>query len=267
VKRGAQRALRAAGTAAASVILVAAAWWAAVAVFHVSTFVMPTPWQAVRSVVDNAGDIMPLARETLFETAVGFAAGAVIGFAFAVAFAQSRLVRTLLYPSLIAGQAVPIVAIAAPLVIVLGFGLLPKVVIVAWIVFFPVTVSVLDGLTSVDRDLVNLAKVMGGSRRRVFAHITLPATVSPLFSGLKIGATYAVTGAVIGELVASQGQSLAGYQRAANGFLDTPLVYGVTLVMTAIGVGWFLAVGALERLATPWRSRSTARSWRRRRQS
>lgn len=249
--------------AIASVCLVIAGWWALVELFNVSTFVVPSPWEAATAVRENAADIIPLAGDTLGETAAGFAAGAIVGFLFAVLFAQAPLVRSLLYPALIAGQAVPIVAIAAPLVIVLGFGLLPKVVIVAWIVFFPVTVSVLDGLTGVDRDLLNLARVMGGSRWRVFTHITLPASVMPLFSGLKIGATYAVTGAVIGELVASQGESLAGYQRAANGFLDTPLVYGITLVMTAIGVGWFLAVVALERLATPWRTRSTSRTWRR----
>ena len=104
---------------------------------------------------------------------------------------------------------------------------------------------------------------MGGTQARIFFRIKMPATISPLFSGLKIGATYAVTGAIIGELVASQGESLAGYQRAASSFLNGPLVYGATLVMTAIGIGWFLAVMAVERLATPWHTRSTARTWRR----
>lgn len=246
-----------------SVALAFVVWDLAVRVFGYEPYVVPSPWSSIQAVRENLGDIAPLAVNTLYETVVGFFAGALIGFVLAVALAQSRVVRSLLYPALIAGQAVPIIAVAAPFVIILGFGLLPKVVIVAWIVFFPVTVSVVDGLASVDRDLLNLSKVMGGTQARIFFRIKMPATITPLFSGLKIGATYAVTGAIIGELVASQGESLGGYQRAANSFLNGPLVYGVTLVMTTIGIGWFLAVVAVERLATPWRTRSTARTWRR----
>ncbi|MGH3359459.1 MAG: ABC transporter permease [Nocardioidaceae bacterium] len=248
-----------------SVALAFLVWDLAVRIFDLQPYVVPSPLESIGAVQENWTDIRPLALQTLYETIVGFFAGATIGFILAVALSQWAIVRSLLYPALIAGQAVPIIAVAAPFVILLGFGLLPKVVIVAWIVFFPVTVSVVDGLASVDKDLLNLARVMGGSQGRVFARIKLPATITPLFSGLKIGATYAVTGAIIGELVASQGESLGGYQRAANSFLDGPLVYGVTLVMTAIGIGWFLSVLAVERFATPWRSRSTARSWRRHR--
>jgi ABC-type nitrate/sulfonate/bicarbonate transport system permease component len=246
-----------------SVALTFVVWDLAVRIFNVESYVIPSPMASIRAVHENWSDIQPLALNTLYETIIGFFAGATIGFVLAVALSQWAMVRSLLYPALVAGQAVPIIAVAAPFVIILGFGLLPKVVIVAWIVFFPVTVSVVDGLASVDKDLLNLARVMGGSQSRVFFRIKLPATISPLFSGLKIGATYAVTGAIIGELVASQGESLGGYQRAANSFLNGPLVYGITLVMTAIGIGWFLSVMAVERIVTPWRTRSTARSWRR----
>ena len=83
--------------------------------------------------------------------------------------------------------------------IIFGFGITPKLIIVAWIVFFPVVVNVLDGLASVDRDMLNLARLMGGGSLRTFAIVKLPACIGPLFSGLKIGATYAVTGAVIGQ--------------------------------------------------------------------
>jgi ABC-type nitrate/sulfonate/bicarbonate transport system permease component len=176
--------------------------------------------------------------------------------------AQLRILQGLIYPVLIVSQAVPIVAIAAPLVILLGFGIAPKIVIVAWIVFFPVAVNVLDGLANVDRDLLSLARAMGGSRSRVFLHIRLPATVSPLYTGLKIGATYAVTGAVIGELVASTGSSLAGFQRAANSSLDTPAVWAAMLLMTVIGISWFLLVVGLEYLTTPWRHRASRRRLR-----
>lgn len=243
----------------ASVAIVFAVWALIIRVFDVDSFVAPSPAEALGAVRADWDILGPLALKTLAETVYGFAAGAALGFILAVLMSQSRNVRDLVYPVLVGSQAVPIIAIAAPLVILLGFGILPKIVIVAWIVFFPVAVSVLDGLARVDGDLLALARAMGGSRWRVFRVIRLPATVGPLFSGLKIGATYAVTGAVIGELVASTGGSLAGYQRQANSSLDTAAVWGSTLLMTAIGIGWFLLVIGLERLATPWRTRSTRR--------
>jgi len=242
-----------------SILLVFLVWDLIIRIFNVEPFVAPSPGEALGALRDNWSILWPLAIETIRETVYGFVLGAVLGFVLAVAMAQTRIVQGLVYPVLITSQAVPIIAIAAPLVILLGFGIWPKIVIVAWIVFFPVAVSVLDGLANVDDDLLKLAHVMGGTRARVFFKIRLPATVSPLYSGLKIGATYAVTGAIIGELVASTGSSLAGFQRTANSSLDTPAVWGTTILMTAIGIGWFLLVMTFERLTTPWRTRNTAR--------
>ena len=242
-----------------SILLVFLVWDLIIRIFNVEPFVAPSPGEALGALCDNWSTLWPLAIETIRETTYGFVLGAVLGFVLAVAMAQTRIVQGLVYPVLISSQAVPIIAIAAPLVILLGFGIWPKIVIVAWIVFFPVAVSVLDGLANVDEDLLKLAHVMGGTRSRVFLKIRLPATVSPLYSGLKIGATYAVTGAIIGELVASTGDSLAGFQRNANSSLDTPAVWGTTILMTAIGIGWFLLVMTFERLTTPWRTRNTVR--------
>ena len=242
-----------------SILLVFLVWDLIIRIFNVEPFVAPSPGEALGALRDNWSILWPLAIETIRETVYGFVLGAVLGFVLAVAMAQTRIVQGLVYPVLITSQAVPIIAIAAPLVILLGFGIWPKIVIVAWIVFFPVAVSVLDGLANVDDDLLKLAHVMGGTRARVFLKIRLPATISPLYSGLKIGATYAVTGAIIGELVASTGSSLAGFQRTANSSLDTPAVWGTTILMTAIGIGWFLLVMTFERLTTPWRTRNTAR--------
>ena len=245
-----------------SIALVFLLWDLIIRGFAVETFVAPSPGETLDALRENWSTLWPLALETIRETVYGFLVGAALGFALAVVMAQLRILQGLIYPVLIVSQAVPIVAIAAPLVILLGFGIAPKIVIVAWIVFFPVAVNVLDGLANVDRDLLSLARAMGGSRSRVFLHIRLPATVSPLYTGLKIGATYAVTGAVIGELVASTGSSLAGFQRAANSSLDTPAVWAAMLLMTVIGISWFLLVVGLEYLTTPWRHRAARRRLR-----
>lgn len=239
-------------------------WDLAIRVFDVKPYLIPSPGDAVRAIRDDWGVLSGLTWTTVKETVLGFVAGAGTGFVLAVLMSRWSVVQRVVYPVLIASQAIPVVAIAAPLVIVFGFGLAPKVLIVAFIVFFPVVVNVLDGLASVDRDLLNLARIMDGRPLRVFRLIELPATLTPLFSALKLGATYAVTGAVLGEWTASLTPGLGNYLLVQNSRLNTDAVYGAVLLLAAIGVTGFLIVAGLERLATPWRARSTARRrWRR----
>ena len=244
-----------------------ALWQAIVVVFNVAPYVMPRPFAAIAAVTDNWGLLWPLVLGTIRETVYGFACGAVLGLGLGVVMAKVPFLQRSLYPLLVLSQAVPIIALAPPLVLILGFGMTPIVFIVIWVVFFPVAVNVFDGLSHVDQDLVNLARVYGASRRRTFLQIEIPASTTSIFSGLKIGATYAVTGAIIGELYASDGTSLALYQEHANANLNAAGVYGTTMVMTALGISWFLLVVGTEVLVTPWQRRSVVRRplWRRRR--
>jgi ABC-type nitrate/sulfonate/bicarbonate transport system permease component len=253
--------LAAIGYPIAAAMLVVVVWYAVIAVFRLPPFVMPTPVAAVGALWEDRIALQPLILTTMTETVLGFLAGAGFGFGCAVLMSQVRVVQRVLYPLLVTSQAVPIIAIAPPLVILFGFGLTPKLIIVGLIVFFPVLVSVTDGLARVDKDMLNLARIMSGSPLRTFLLIKLPATYSPLFSGLKIGATYAITGAIIGEWTASSGRGLGNYIRSADAALDTAAVYGATLLLTLLGVGSFLVVVAVERFATPWRYRATARRW------
>jgi ABC-type nitrate/sulfonate/bicarbonate transport system permease component len=245
----------------AAVLGVFVLWGLVVRIFDVPPTTVPAPLDVFRAIGDDWEVLSERMWTTVTETAIGFVVGAVVGFTLAVVMSRRSFVRRFVYPVLIASQAIPIPAIAAPLVIVFGFGLAPKILIVAFIVFFPVVVNVLDGLASVDRDLLNLARIMDGRRLRIFRLIELPATVTPLFSALKLGATYAVTGAVIGEALASLSLGLGNYLTIKNSQLDTEAVYAAVLLLAAIGVGGFLLVSGLEWLATPWRTRTTARRW------
>lgn len=247
------------GLAVLAVALLFGIWNAVILVGNLQSYVLPTPQSAVSQVVQNWHTLRPLTWQTIKETVEGFFIGAIVGFVLAILMSAFKPVQRLVYPVLITSQAVPIVAVAAPLVIIFGFGMLPKLIIVTWIVFFPVAVNVLDGLAHIDPDLINLSHVLGASRPREFVHIRLPATLSPLFSGLKIGATYAVTGAVIGEWTASSTQGLGTYLLSANSSLNAPAVFGVVMLLTVIGVASFVLVGVVEGLVTPWRKRSTAR--------
>jgi ABC-type nitrate/sulfonate/bicarbonate transport system permease component len=233
-------------------------WLALVHVLHVAPYVVPSPsatFGAIRGdwSVLSAGILL-----TAKEFAVGFVVGTAAGFVLAVLMAQSRWILRALYPILIASQAVPIIAIGAALVIWLGFGLAPKVAIVALIVFFPVVVNVLDGLASVDQDTVDLARAMGASQWRVFRTIRLPATYTPLFSALKMSATFSVTGAVIGEQTASSTGGLGVYLTEQQSRLNTAGVFGDIVLLAAMGIAAFAIIAYWERLATPWRRRSTA---------
>jgi len=251
-----------------SIVLLVLVWEWIVVGFHIAPYIAPRPMQAYEAVRGDWVTLWPLVLATLRETIYGYVSGALLGVFLGVVMAKVPFLQRMVYPLLVLSQAVPIIALAAPLVLILGFSVVPIVIIVAWIVFFPVTVNVLDGLSHVDQDLLNLARVYGASRWRTFVQIEIPATTTPLFSGLKIGATYAVTGAIIGELVASNGSSLALYQEHANSNLNTAAVYGTTILMTIIGISWFLLVVGAEILATPWQRRSVARrAWRRRRET
>lgn len=249
---------RHAGLWIVAIALIFVAWKLLLVVTGLPPYVIPPPGKAIGVIIDNIPMMQQLTWQTLTETFYGYVAGAIIGVVLAVIMAQIPIVHRLLYPALVTSQAVPIVAIAAPLVIIFGFGLTPKLIIVAWIVFFPVVVNVLDGLASVDQDQVNLARLLGGTRLRTFLIVRLPACIGPLFSGLKIGASYAVTGAVIGEWTASSHIGLGTYLLTANAQMNTAGVYGAMLLLTAIGIGSFILVVIVEHFATPWRYRMTA---------
>jgi ABC-type nitrate/sulfonate/bicarbonate transport system permease component len=253
------------GFPAIAVLLVWAAWEAAGRIFHVESYVIPSPGATFSSLTDNWSTLRGLTLSTLQECALGFVTGVATGFLFAVLMAHIPVLQRIFYPILIATQAIPIVALAAPLVIILGFGMAPKLVIVGLIVFFPVVVNVLDGLTGVDKDMIALARSMGGGPVKVFLLIRLPATLTPLFSALKLSATYTVTGAVIGEWTASENPGIGQDLLLKNSRLDAAGVYADVLLLTVIGLGGFLLISLIEHILTPWRSRSTARQlpWRR----
>lgn len=243
----------------ALVALVFGIWDVVIRIFDIQPYVLPTPGSVFDAIGTDWDVLRPALWQTVKEFVIGFFVGAGAGFLLAVAMGHSRILRRGLYPLLIASQAVPIIAIAAALVIWLGFGLAPKIAVVALFIFFPVVVNVLGGLANVDGDTIALARAMGANPLRIFLHISLPATLTPLFSALKLAAAFSVTGAVIGEWTASTTGGLGVYLLEQNSRLNTAGVFAAILLLSAIGIAGFLLVAAAEQLATPWRTRSTPR--------
>lgn len=245
-----------------SLVVIVVVWDLAVRIFDIAPYVLPSPERTLAALQDDWGTLSVGAVITSKEFIIGFLIGAVAGFLFALAMSWSRLVQRLLYPVLITSQAVPIIAVAPALVIWMGFGLAPKLTIVALIVFFPVVVNVLDGLAAVDKDLIALATAMGGTRWRIFRSVTLPATLTPLFSALKMTATFAVTGAVLGEWTASTSGGLGVALLEAQSRLDVASVFAAIVLLVALGLAAFGIVALVEVLLTPWRRSPVAPVWR-----
>lgn len=195
-------------------------------------------------ILDNLGP-------TLEEALIGFALCLLIGVVLAVAMAASAAVRDGLYPLLIASQAVPTIALAAVLVVAFGYGLAPKVVVVVLFSFFPVTVTVYDGLMAVDPLILDVQRTLGASSWQLLRVVRLPAALPGLFTGARLAITYCVSAAVYGEWVGATGGLGYALIQAANQFAQAR-VFAIVLVMAALGLTGFSAVALLERLVVRW---------------
>jgi ABC-type nitrate/sulfonate/bicarbonate transport system permease component len=235
-----------------------AGWQWLVQVHHVQAFVLPSPSQVFAAARTDRSDLVSNALYTAWEMIVGFLIGSAVGIAFAAIMTHSRQAARGLYPVLITTQTIPPIALAAPLVIWLGYGIWPKVIVTALIVFFPVFVNAYQGFTNVDNDLLSLMRSMNASRWQTFRHVRVPASSTLIFAGMKLAATYCVIGAVFGEWVGSD-KGIGVYILQANSRLQTDRVYAAIFVLSLIGIAAYLLVAIAEWFATPWRRRATPR--------
>lgn len=205
-------------------------------------------WQALR---DDRSLLMDNAWVTLVEVLLGLALAVGAGFAWGLAMHLVRPLRDAAYPLLVASQAVPVVVLAPIFVLALDYGIGPKLAIIGLMCFFPVTVNLLDGLRSVDPQLLKLMRSMGASRGRTLRSVELPAALPSLFTGIKVAASFAVIGAVFGEWAGAD-EGLGRLVLLANNQLQTPRVYAGTVILTLMAVSLFALARLAERLACPW---------------
>ena len=225
-----------------------AAWEAYVQLRGVPEYLLPAPSQIAQALWDDRSTLASQALVTLKEMLLGFAAAVVIGFAAAVLLHLVPWLRGAVQPILIASQSVPVVAIAPILVIYLGFGLAPKVLIVALVCFFPITVNTLDGLERVDPEYRRMLRTLDATRWQVFRRVELPWSLPGLFAGARIAASYSAVAAVFAEYAGGQ----SGLVDSMRDGFDTPLVGAAIVVLALMSLAVYGAVTVAERLALPW---------------
>ncbi len=243
------------------VVLLAAllvVWEAFVRVAAVPDYVLPAPSEVASALLGNAGVIAGHTLSTVTTAGLGLLIGAAVGIALALTMAASAAMRAALYPLVVVSQSIPMVVLAPLFVVWFGFGLLPRVLVVALVAFFPVAVATTTGLTSADRDQVDLVRAMGGSRRDVTRHVLVPGALPSVFTGLKVAASYAMFAAVVGEWIgASSGLGL--YLERSRASFATDQMFAAVVVIAVVSIALVGLVFAAERAAAPWRFAERAR--------
>jgi NitT/TauT family transport system permease protein len=235
-------------TGAIAVLLIV--WEAATRLFAIPAFLLPAPSVILHAMEANAGILFKSSISTTLEILLGFVLSVAVGIPLALAIFLWTPFARAVYPLLVSSQAVPKVAIAPLFLVWFGFGLLPKVLIAFVIAFFPVVINTAMGLAAVEREKYYLAQSMGFGPFATFWKIQLPNALPSIFAGLKISITLAVVGAVVGEFVGGQG-GLGYLLLIANGNMDTALLFAGIVVLTLLGVVFFILIGVVERLVLP----------------
>ena len=227
------------------------AWQGAVELLDIPHWKLPAPWAIATELVESRGLLLKHTWVTLQEVLIGFGVALGAGVTLATLIAYSRTLQRLIYPLVIASQTVPIIVIAPLLLIWVGYGLAPKVIVVALIAFFPIVVNAVDGLKGVDPDMVNLMRTFGASRWQLFAKVQVPTSLPLLFSGVKVAVTISVIGAVIGEWVGANA-GLGYLTKLSVPLFQTARSFAAVAILAVMGLSLFAVVALLERLLLPW---------------
>jgi ABC-type nitrate/sulfonate/bicarbonate transport system permease component len=226
-------------------------WEAYARASGVSAFVLPAPSRIVSALWEFRLDALRHAIPTIVETLFGFGLSIAVAAAAAIGMDYAPAVRRAVQPLLVASQTVPIIAIAPLVLVWFGFGLLPKVLVVVLVTFFPITIALLDGFDSASGEATDLMRTFGASRWQAFRKLRWPAALPYFFTGLRISATYAVIAAVIAEYVGAT-EGLGIWMALSIRSFRMDLVFAAVLLVALLSIALVAAVAATERAVIPW---------------
>ncbi len=240
------------------VLVLLGAWELYADLGSTSSYVLPAPHAVAAALWDNAGFLLANLGPTAEEVALGIALALALGFALAVLVHFSPTLRRAVYPLAVGSQAIPIAVIAPLLVFWWGFGVLPKLVVIVLICFFPVLVTTVDALRAVDREQLKLLRTLDASRWQAFRFAELPAALPAALSGARIALAVGVIGAYIAESQTATSGAHAGLGHEIDAdltALQTPRAYAAALLLFALAIACFYALSVAERRLAPWATR------------
>jgi ABC-type nitrate/sulfonate/bicarbonate transport system permease component len=217
----------------------------------IQAFILPSPLKILSTLIEKLPTLLPHLLVTLGEAMSGLGFSIILALGLAVLMDNVSIVKKAVYPLLVVSQTIPLIALAPLFVLWFGFGILPKIIVVILVCFFPMVVNLLDGLESADRDIVNLLRSMGASRFQVFMKAKLPPSLLYFFSGLRVSVTYSIMGAVIGEWLGGT-EGLGVFMIRAKHAFQLDMVFAVIVLIVVMSLVLFRLVGALQSIFVPY---------------
>lgn len=225
-------------------------WEAAVRLFQIPLYVLPSPTEVLNALISDRLTLLGHSVITVAEALLGMGISLVLAVVLGILMDAFAPLRQVVYPILVVTQTVPMIVLAPILIIYLGFGLTPKILTVVLMCFFPIAVSFTDGMAQLDPEYLHLARSFGAGRWTAYRLVKIPAAVPSLISGLKVAATYSVSGAVVGEWIGAQ-KGLGYYLlRVKNGYM-LDKVFACVLVIIFLSLCINLALWLANRIASP----------------
>lgn len=235
-----------------AVILFLAVWQIAVPLFHIEKWILPSPADITKEAIAQAASLTQHTWATVQLTLLGFLIGTCVGLLTAMLLHLVPFLKSALYPLLILSQNIPTIALAPLLMIWFGFGLLPKIIVITLVCFFPVAVSTMDGLTQTDRGMMNYMRMAGASKAQIFRKLEVPHALPSVFSGVKIAATYSVMGAVIAEWIGTD-RGIGYYMMLQKSAYRTDRVFVAMAIIVLLSLILFAIIALLEKIFVRWR--------------
>ena len=226
-------------------------WQLFVVLWKVPPYLLPTPVEIARTFIIELPDLLRHGWVTVYEMIAGYVLAVVIAVPLAIAITSSQRFNEFVMPTMLFFQIVPKVAIAPLFLVWFGVGATPKILVAFLISFFPIVIDAAVGLRSMSMEMADLARSMGATRLQVFARFRLPTSLPYLFSGLKVAATLAIAGTVVGEFVGAD-KGLGYLLLVTNSNMQTALMFATIVALTIIGLVFYYAVELLEGVLIPW---------------
>lgn len=235
----------------AALLLLVFLWQGISTLGIVPKFMLPSPLDVIRALINSAGELAKHAQVTLTEAFVGLGISIVLALGIALIMDSFEVLYKALHPLLVVTQTIPTVAIAPLLVLWLGYDMAPKITLIVLTCFFPITIALLGGFKSSDRDAINLMKAMGAKKWQIYRYIKFPNALPGFFSGLRISVSYSIVGAVIAEWLGGN-SGLGVYMTRVRKSYAFDKMFAVIFVIILISLILMKCVELLEKRAMPW---------------